>query len=82
MTRVFGVREKGKRIDVKASKEFGNLKRILEILDKYKTVLLSMMTVPPEGEDDWLIVLGLGGKDVEPVAKELKPSGFNVTYMG
>ena len=81
MTRVLGVREKANRIDIKASKEFGNLKRILEILDRNKTILLSMMTVPPEDEDDWVIVLRLGGKDVEPVAKELKSSGFNVTYV-
>jgi len=80
MTRVLGVREKGKRIDVRSSKDFGNMKRIMEILDKHKTVLLSMMTLPPEHEDDdWLVVLRLKSEDAEPIAKELKSSGLNVT---
>ncbi len=83
MTRVLGVREKGRRIDIKASKEFGSLERIMKILDEHKTILLSMMTVPPEEEDeDWLIVLRLKSGDVEPIVKELKPYGFNVTYVG
>jgi acetoin utilization protein AcuB len=83
MTRVLGVREKGRRIDIKASKEFGSLKGILEILDRSKTILLSMMTVSPEEEDDnWLIVLRLKGEDIGAIAKELKSSGFNVTYVG
>jgi acetoin utilization protein AcuB len=83
MTRVLGVREKGKRIDIKASNEFGNMKKIMEILDEKKTLLLSLMTLPPEEEEeDWLIVLRLKSKDTEPIAKELRSSGFNVTYVG
>ncbi len=80
MTRVLGVREKGRRIDIKTSNEFGNMKKIIDILDKNKTVLLSMMTLPPEHEDDdWLVVLRLKSEDAEPIARELKSSGFNVT---
>ena len=80
MTRVLGVREKGKRIDVRSSKNFGNMKRIMEILDKHKAILLSMMTLPPEHvDDDWLVVLRLKSEDAEPIAKELKSSGLNVT---
>ncbi len=83
MTRVLGVREKGKRIDIKGSKDFGDMKRIMEILDKHKTILLSMMTLRPEHEDDdWLVVLRLKSEDAEPIARELKSSGFNVTYVG
>jgi acetoin utilization protein AcuB len=83
MTRVLGVRGKGKRIDIKASKDFGNMQRIMKTLDGHKTVLLSMMTIPPEeGEEGWLVVLRLKSEDAEPIAKELKSSGFNVTYVG
>jgi acetoin utilization protein AcuB len=83
MTRVLGVREKGKRIEIRASKDFGNMQRIMKSLDGHKTVLLSMMTIPPEeGEESWLVVLRLKSEDAEPVAKELKSSGFNVTYVG
>ena len=83
MTRVLGLREKAKRLDIRASTKFGNMLNILEILDKHKTVLLSMMTLPPEEwEKDWLIVLRLKSEDVKPIAKELRNAGFNVTYVG
>ena len=52
----------------------------MKILDEHKIILLSMMTLPPEREDDdWLVVLRLKGEDAEPIARELKSSGFNVT---
>ena len=83
MTRVLGVKEKGKRIDIRASNEFGTMKKIMEILDKNKTVLLSMLTLPPEEwEKDWLVMLRLKGEDAGPIAMELESSGFNVTYVG
>jgi len=82
MTRVLGVKVKGKRIDIKASKEFGNMKRIMEILDKKKTVLLSLMTHPRPEDEDWLVILRLKSDNTEPIVKELKSAGFNVVYVG
>jgi acetoin utilization protein AcuB len=82
MTRVLGVKEKGKRIDIKVSKEFGNFQRIMKILDEDKTVLLSMMTLKDPEEEDWLTILRLESEDAEPIANELKSAGFNVTYVG
>ncbi|MBW2004484.1 MAG: CBS domain-containing protein [Deltaproteobacteria bacterium] len=82
MARVLGVKEKGKRIDIKVSKEFGHFQRIMNILDKHKTVLLSLITLKELEEEDWLTVLRVKSKDAEPIAKELKTSGFNVTYVG
>jgi acetoin utilization protein AcuB len=83
MTRVLGVREKGKRIDIRTSKRFGNMKRIMKILDEHRTVLLSMMTLPPdEDEGPWLIVLRLKGENTNSVIEEIKSAGFKVTYVG
>ncbi|MBE9574048.1 MAG: CBS domain-containing protein [Proteobacteria bacterium] len=82
MTRVLGVREKGKRIDIKVSKEFGNFQRIMKILDENKTVMLSLITLKEPEEEDWLTILRVKSKDAEPIAKELKSAGFNVTYVG
>jgi len=83
MTRVLGVRDKGKKIDIRAAAQFGNLTRIMDVLDKRKTVLLSMMTLPPEeGEIDWLVMLRVRTEDAEPIAKELEHEGFRVTYVG
>jgi acetoin utilization protein AcuB len=82
MTRVLGVTKKGKRITISASNEFGNMQRIMQILDKHKAVLLSLMSLKEPEERDWLIVLRVESKDAEPIAKELNSSGFNVTYVG
>ena len=83
MTRILGVRENGKRIDIKASKEFGNMKKIMDVLDKTKTVLLSMMTIPSEEEEEgWLVMLRLKTDDAGSIAKELKSAGFTVAYVG
>jgi acetoin utilization protein AcuB len=82
MTRVLGVTKKGKRITISASDEFGNMQRIMQILDKHKAVLLSLMSLKEPEERDWLIVLRVESKDAEPIAKELNSSGFNVTYVG
>ena len=83
MTRVLGVKEKGKRIDIRTHNKFGNMKKIMEILDKNKTVLLSMMTLPPEEwEKDWLVMLRLKSDDAGPIAMELGAADFNVTYVG
>ena len=82
MTRVLGVKEKGKRIDIKVSEEFGNFQRIMKILDDHKTVLLSMMTLKDPEEEDWLTILRVESEDAEPIAKKLESAGFNVTYVG
>ncbi len=83
MTRVLGVREKGARIDIRATNDFGNMQRIMGVLDRNKTVLLSMMTLPP-GEDDerWLIVLRLKSEKAEKIVEDIKSEGFDVTYVG
>lgn len=85
MIRVLGVKEKGNRIEIKAPKDFGSMKRIMEILDRNKVILRSVMTVPPEEEhedNDWLIVLRLESQDAEKVSEAFSSSGFNITYVG
>jgi acetoin utilization protein AcuB len=80
MTRVLGAREKGARIDLTGSKEFGNMQKIMEILDRHKVVLLSMMTLPPKENDNgnWSLFLRLKTDNAEPIAEELRDSGFTV----
>ena len=82
MTRVLGVREEGKRIDISASREFGNMKRIMKILDAHKTTLLSLMTLPRPEDENWRVMLRIKSNNVEPIAKELKSAGFDVTAVG
>jgi len=82
MTRVLGVAKEGRRITIKASTVFGNMQKIMSILDKNKIVLLSLMSLKEPDEEEWLIVLRLDSDNAEPIAKELISSGFNVTYVG
>jgi len=82
MTKVLGVRVKGKRIDIKVTKEFGNMQRIMGILDKNKAVLLSLMTFLRPEEGDYMIILRIQAEDTEPILKELSAAGFTVTYVG
>ena len=82
MTRILGVKENGRRIDIKVSNKFGNMKKIMNILDKNKTVLLSTMTLPPEEwEKDWIVVLRVQSEDIESIANQLKSAGFDVTSV-
>ena len=82
MTRVLGVTKKGTRITIKTSNAFGNMQKIMNILDKNKTVLLSLMSLKEPDEEERLIVLRLDSNNAEPIAKELTSSGFNITYVG
>jgi acetoin utilization protein AcuB len=82
MTRVLGVRVKGTRIDLKVSKRFGNMQRIMGILDDRKTVLLSLMSFLRPEEGDYMIILRIGTEDANPIVEELTAAGFSVTYVG
>jgi acetoin utilization protein AcuB len=82
MTRVLGVRVKGARIDLKVTKQFGNMQRIMGILDDRKAVLLSLMTFLRPEEGDYMIILRIGTDDAHPIVEELTGAGFTVTYVG
>ena len=82
MTKVLGVKGDGRRIDLKVSREFGTMQRIMAILDDKKAVLLSLMTFLRPEEGDYMIVLRIQTEDAEPIVKELTATGFTVTYVG
>ena len=82
MTKVLGVKEDGRRIDLKVSREFGTMQRIMEILDERKAVLLSLMTFLRPENGEYLIVLRVKSKEAWLIAEELKKANLNVTYVG
>jgi len=82
MTKALGARGDGKRIDLKISREFGTLQRILGILDDKKAVLLSLMTFLRPEEGDCMIILRVQAEDTGPILKDLTAAGFTVTYVG
>jgi len=64
------------------TKQFGNMQRIMAILDDRKAVLLSLMTFMRPKEDDYMIILRIQTKNTDPIVKELTSAGFTVTYAG
>jgi acetoin utilization protein AcuB len=88
MTRVLGVRENGKRrengnrIDIRVSKEFGSMQKIMTILDQNRAVLLSLMSFRRPYGEDYMIALRVKSDNAEPITKQLASSGFDITYVG
>ena len=82
MTEALGMSEKGTHVEIKIPHMNGNTKKILKILDRNKTGLLSLVTFKGAGDGEATVALRLERKDTEPVAKELESSGFHISYAG
>jgi acetoin utilization protein AcuB len=82
MTKALGVRGGSKRVDLKISREFGTLQRIIEILDEKRVVLLSLMTFLRPEDNDYMIILRIQAEDTGPIVKDLTEAGLSVTYVG
>ena len=83
LTRVLGLEEEGSRITIEGlgGKLGGDLKQIISIIEKNKTVPLSMMSLPRPEKNDWMIVLRLKTKEPDAILDDFKKAGFNVTYV-
>lgn len=82
LTHVLGLREEGSRITIEGlGVKLGDLARIISIVDQHKTVILSMMSMQRPEKNDWMIVLRVMTKKPEPIVKDFRNAGFNVTYV-
>jgi acetoin utilization protein AcuB len=81
LTRVLGLKEEGSRITIEGlGEKLGDLERIVSIANQHHTIVLSMISLPRPEKKDWMIVLRLKTSDPEPIVKDFKKAGFNVTY--
>jgi len=81
LTRVLGLKEEGSRITIEGlGGKLGDLERIVSIVNQHHTVVLSMISLPRPEKKDWMIVLRLKTSDPEPIVKDFKKAGFNVTF--
>jgi acetoin utilization protein AcuB len=81
LTRALGIREEGSRVTIEGlGGKLGELQKIISIVDQHQTVILSMMTFPRPEKKDWMIVLRLKTSNPDPIVKDFKKGGFNVTY--
>jgi acetoin utilization protein AcuB len=82
MTEALGVTEKGTHVEIEIPHMNGNMQKILKVLDRHKTGLLSLVTFKGAEDGGATIALRLERKDTESIAKELESSGFHISYAG
>jgi len=81
VTRVLGIREEGSRITIEGlGGKFGDLEKLVAIANQHHTIILSMMSLPRPEKKDWMIVLRLKTNDPDPIVKDFKKAGFNITF--
>jgi len=81
LSRALGLKEEGSRITIEGlGGKLGDLEQIISIVDRHHTIILSMISLPRPEKRDWMIVLRLKTSDPDPIVKEFKKAGFNVTY--
>jgi acetoin utilization protein AcuB len=83
MTNALGVGDRdSKRITIHAfHKRFGYLKDLIEVLDKHRIPLLSIMSIPKSGSKEWYLVLRLKTEDAAVAADDLRGKGFDVAEV-
>jgi acetoin utilization protein AcuB len=81
LTGALGIKEEGSRVTIEGlGAKLGDLERIVAIVNQHHTVIFSMMSLPRPEKKDWMIVLRLKTNDPDPIVKDFKKAGFNVTY--
>ena len=81
LTRALGVREEGSRITIEGlGGKLSDLEKIISIVNQHNTIVLSMISLPRTEKKEWMIVLRLKTSDPDPIVKDFKKAGFNVTY--
>ena len=81
LTRAVGIREEGARITIEGlGGKWGELQKIISIADQHQTVILSMISLERPEKGDWMIVLRLKTTEPDPIVRDYKKAGLNVTY--
>ena len=76
-----GIHEEGSRIEIVGLGErFGELEKIISIINRYKVTILSMIVLPRRKRGDWMVALRLDTKNPKTIIQNLKKEGFNVTW--
>jgi len=81
LARALGIREEGSRITIEGlGGKLTDLEKIISIVNQHNTVVLSMISLPRSEKKDWMIVLRLKTSSPDPIVRDFKKAGFNVTY--
>ena len=81
LTRALGVKEEGSRITIEGlGGKLSDLEKIISIVNQHNTIVLSMISLPRTEKKEWMIVLRLKTSDPDPIVRDFKKAGYNVTY--
>lgn len=81
LTRALGLKDEGSRITIEGlGGKLSDLERIISIVNQHQTIILSMVSLPRPEKKDWMIVLRLKTTAPDPIVRDFKKAGFNVTY--
>lgn len=82
LTRTLGLRAEGSRITIEGLGEsLFDLEKMISIINQHETIILSMLSLSRPEKNDWLVLLRLKTKRPDPIVKDFKKAGFNVTYV-
>jgi acetoin utilization protein AcuB len=81
LTRALGLKDEGSRITIEGlGGKLSDLERIISIVNQHQTIILSLVSLPRPEKKDWMIVLRLKTTAPDPIVRDFKKAGFNVTY--
>jgi len=81
LTRALGIKEEGSRITIEGlGGKLVDLEKVISVVNQHNTIILSMITLPRPEKRDWMIVLRLKTSDPDPIVRDFRKAGFNVTY--
>ncbi len=81
LTRALGIKEEGSRITIEGlGGKWGDLQKIISIADQHQAVILSMISLERPEKKDWMVVLRLKTTEPDPIVRDFKKAGLNVTY--
>jgi len=80
VSRALGLGEKGsKRITIATSgNRYGYLSNLVEVLDSYEIPILSILSIPKEGSEEWYLIIRIKADDANKAAEDLKAKGYKV----
>jgi acetoin utilization protein AcuB len=81
LNRALGIKEEGSRITIEGlGGKWGDLQKIISIADQHQSAILSMISLERPEKKDWMLVLRLKTTQPDPIVRDFKKAGLNVTY--
>ncbi len=77
---VLGIKGEGRRITIAGlGGRLGELRDIIEIMDRHKVAVYSLVTIPRKDKGEIVIIIRVESKNVDELVKEMKDKGIKVT---